>query len=266
MSSPLENEETKVSEYFSQFGEDKILAEFFQNQRTGICVEVGAYDGVEGSNTYFFEKRGWKCFLVEPHPVLIEKIKSRRQSTVIPFAASAQKGELEFFIAENVETLSSLDNSNTFVERVKDAGGTIKSVKVKTAPLDELLLEQGITQIDFITIDVEGHEGQVLSGFTLSKFCPRIVILEDNSNGTDTSLDERLAQEGYQLFLRTGCNDWYSADKELLAKYSEQSRELKEWKEKNKKIWKARNSALGGLLRIIFPTKVKAWLKSKVMG
>ena len=53
------------NKYYAQFGEDKILNRIF-NKKTGNCVEVGGFDGVTGSNTYFFEKLGWRCLIVEP--------------------------------------------------------------------------------------------------------------------------------------------------------------------------------------------------------
>ena len=64
--------------YYSQFGEDEILEWLFADRATGVAVEVGANDGVHGSTTLTFEKKGWQCILVEPTPQLVEAIRASR--------------------------------------------------------------------------------------------------------------------------------------------------------------------------------------------
>jgi len=61
---------------YSQFGEDLILhREFFRDTEKGICIEVGAVDGVMMSNTLFFEERGWLCICIEANPFMFEDLK-----------------------------------------------------------------------------------------------------------------------------------------------------------------------------------------------
>ena len=102
---------TRMSEPEShaQFAEDRILAEIFGDRAEGHCVEVGANDGVTGSASYLFEKRGWQCLLVEPIPALAEEIRKHRACRVVNCAASSREGEATFFVAESVEAVSGLD-------------------------------------------------------------------------------------------------------------------------------------------------------------
>jgi hypothetical protein len=58
------------STFHSQFGEDQILARLFADTKVGTCVDVGAHDGIQLSNSYYFEQIGWHCVLVEPAPHL----------------------------------------------------------------------------------------------------------------------------------------------------------------------------------------------------
>lgn len=236
--------ETSVSELEShaQFAEDRILAEIFGERTTGWCVEVGANDGRTGSASYLFEKRGWHCLLVEPIPALVQEIRKHRACKVVNCAASAREGEATFFVAENVEAVSGLDLTPERADWIERAGGTIREITVRTATLDSLLEEAGFDELDFVTIDVEGHELSVLEGFDLDKHRPRIVILEDNSIDGDAAVAEHMADRGYVNFKRTGVNEWYAraSDDELV-----KSKEISRFERaKRIQLWNRRRRAL----------------------
>lgn len=199
-----------TSKYFAQFGEDRILNQML-NKAKGNCVEVGGFDGITGSNTYFFERIGWRCIVVEPMPDFCRKIRSVRQCEVVEVAASDRSGEVEFFVAAGVETLSTIERDDKHFARIKSLSSEeIKKITVKTARLNDILLERGMTDIDFLTIDVEGHEMSVLSGMSFLEISPRIIIIEDNSNGESSEVKDFMRAASYTRFLRTGCNDWYA--------------------------------------------------------
>lgn len=196
--------------FYAQFGEDKILNQIFDND-VGTCVEVGGFDGVTGSNTYFFEKLGWRCLIVEPMPDFCQKIRDVRNCEVVEIAASDKVSEVEFYVADGVETLSTIEKNDEHFSRIKSLSDKeIKKITVKTARLDDILSERGITDIEFLTIDVEGHEMSVLSGMSFDVVSPRIVIIEDNSFGGDTQIKKFMESVSYKRFRRTGCNDWYA--------------------------------------------------------
>ena len=85
--------------------------------------------------------------------------------------------------------------------------------------LDEILSNLNVKEIDFISIDVEGHELSVLKGLSLHIHQPRIIIIEDNSHGLDREVKNYLEKFGYARFNITGCNDWYArkSDKSLVS-------------------------------------------------
>ena len=77
--------------------------------------------------------------------------------------------------------------------------------------LDEILADAHIDRdIDFISIDVEGHEYEALEGFSLEKWKPSIMLIEDNSNFENNIVSTYLRRHGYVRFMRTGVNDWYA--------------------------------------------------------
>jgi FkbM family methyltransferase len=200
--------------YYSQFGEDRILAEIFNQKTSGLCVEVGANDGVNDSNTMYFEKAGWNCILVEPNPVLCKMIRASRSSVLFELAASDKAGDVTLFVAEGAERahgVSTINAGEDELNKIKSYGFTYREVKVQTKTLDEILsgLKPG-SEIDFISVDVEGHELEVLSGFSLERWRPAVILVEDNSNFEDAAVSNYLSRFGYFCFKRTGVNDWYA--------------------------------------------------------
>jgi FkbM family methyltransferase len=202
----------------AQFGEDRILERIFSDPRHRYCVEVGAYDGITGSATYLFEQNGWNCLLVEPIPELADQIRRNRCCLVANCAASGQEGMATFYVADRVEQMSTLELTHGQAEWIYREGGAVRAIPVPTRTLDALLDEAGFPDVDFIIIDVEGHEMDVLQGFSLERRHPRVVIIEENVLETTSEVARHMAQHGYVNFKRTGVNDWYAheTDTELV--------------------------------------------------
>ncbi len=198
-----------AASYHSQFREDRILDFVFRDKRTGTCVEVGAHDGITGSNTYHFEMIGWKCVLVEPVPEMCERMRGFRTGTIVNCAASSEPGEAVFHVSDSVESWSALRLTKPQEDRIASGEATVREITVSKRTLDDILAGAGVEETDFVSIDVEGHELEVLKGFSLDRFNPRILIVEDNFYETGTSVREHLENSGYVNFLRTGVNDWY---------------------------------------------------------
>ncbi len=205
-----------MTQFFSQYAEDRILSNIFKHP--GICVEVGAHDGIQHSNSYYFERVGWRCILVEPHPLSCQKIRARRSSALFECAASDEPGSVTLHLTDEVPELSTLQNNKAHFKRINREGGTVYEVSVPARTLDDILTDSLIPTLDFITIDVEGHELQVLRGFNIEKWRPRILIIEDLTEGFDTLVPKYLALRSYVPWKMTGCNIWYShsSDSELV--------------------------------------------------
>lgn len=195
--------------WYSQYGEDALLAKIFDNI-TGLCVEVGANDGIKYSNTKHFEDAGWECILVEPTPILCRKIRENRKGRLFECAASSTEGEMTLHVAEGHDLFSSLEASSTMAEELCQQQVDIKSISVRVRPLNAILSEAGAKAIDFVSIDVEGHEMAVLGGFSLDLWQPSIVLIEDKSDLVITEVERHMAGHGYRRFYRSGGNDWYA--------------------------------------------------------
>lgn len=200
--------------FYAQIGEDVILAEIFAGQTNGTCIEIGALDGVKDSITLHFEERGWSCILVEANPELAEKAKLNRKARVFSCAAGAETGAVEFVIARGAEYLSTMTPTPSHLARIASDGGTIEKVQVPMRRIDDLLTEAKVTHLDFATVDVEGAELEVLRGFDLDRWKPKVLVIENN----DRAVGSYLRNRGYHCFQRVGFNDWYchKNDKSLL--------------------------------------------------
>lgn len=252
-----------------QFGEDRILAEVFGDVSEGYCVEIGAYDGRTGSATYLFEKRGWHCLLVEPNPALVEEIRKQRACTVVNCAVSDDEGTASFFVAENVEEMSTLDLTPDRLEWIKEVGGEVKEITVRTATLDSLLAEAAFPKIQFVTIDVEGHEMEVLEGFTLEAHRPRIVIVEDNAasddpraRGGDPRVGRHMSEHGYVHFRRTGVNEWYAHESDTELVRADEIRRFKRAKARQR--WQRRGIVLSNRIATRVGTYLPAPFKRRL--
>lgn len=206
--------------YYAQFGEDRALHALFGGKTDGLCVEVGANDGLNGSNSLFFERIGWDCILVEPNPELCALMRGFRTARLFEVAASDREGIATLQIAtgaEGAHAVSTMD-LDAGMRTLRAHGFSSRPVDVPTRRLDSILAEAtGGKPIDFMTIDVEGHEMAALAGLSLDIWRPRVIIIESNTSASGRTVSRHLRDAGYVRFSRTGVNDWYarSSDQEL---------------------------------------------------
>lgn len=200
--------------FTSQTGEDRALLTYFGGKRDGVYVEVGAFDGVEMSNSYAFEQMGWSGVLIEADPDLAERCRRNRPKAQIVNSAAVPPGspsQVTFQVASENRGLSSLELDGASRSLLKSWTGrvAIRQITVPAKTLNEILGNAGIEKIDFMTIDVEGHEWSVLRGLDLRRWHPRVLILERNGNSPSRRIFEHLQRHGYRYTGRTGVNDWY---------------------------------------------------------
>jgi FkbM family methyltransferase len=201
--------------FTSQFGEDLVLYEFFKNRSPGFYIEAGAYDGVSLSNTYLLESLGWKGLLVEPHPGMAERCRKMRPGSIIAEKALGPAdavGTVEFYCADDPgggAPLSFIMASQDHLNRCAIEQCQMTKVKVEITSLDRLLDELTET-VDFMSLDVEGMELDVLKGFNLSKYQPSLILVEQNWSDSDRAVSEHLARHGYFEACTLGCNAFFS--------------------------------------------------------
>jgi FkbM family methyltransferase len=183
--------------------ETRLKDEFFGGARNGYFVDVGANEPEEGSQSWHLEKLGWRGVLVEPQPPLAQKLKERRSAAVFACACSSPQNAGKTLPFQVAGIFSSL-NLNFFVAGMRK--GEIIEVPVRT--LDGILEEANAPiPIDLLSIDVESHEVDVLNGLTLTRWQPRLIVIEDIVK--NRRLHWLLRSRGYKWVRRTGFNSWY---------------------------------------------------------
>ena len=163
----------------SQCYQDLFVMWVLNNKLNGYFVEFGADDGVLNSNTYVLEKSfGWNGLLMEPNPFIYKKLSINRNSKSLNIAVSkSDSTDVNFELNEDRQHSSITGFSST------PSSSLHRRIKVKAFSLDSILEQENTPKyFDFLSIDVEGHEQNVLAGFTISKWLPRIVIIEHNDN------------------------------------------------------------------------------------
>jgi len=202
-----------MPQYFSQLGEDCLLALFFEFKSHGFFVDVGAFDGIYLSNTYFFEQLGWTGICVEASPTYFNLcVRNRPRSKCYNVAClDADRGMVDFRV-ERGGLFSGIAVDEQAIAGFYQANSVpfdgFRSIKVPTSGLDALLPAQS-TQIDFVSIDVERAELLVLAGFDLERHQPRILVIEANDAEQRQAIDDHLARRGYRLARSMGWNHFY---------------------------------------------------------
>lgn len=171
---------------------------------TGVFVEVGAYDPVFQSQTLHLELTGWRGLLVEPVPEFADNLRRARQADVVQCACVAP----EAAASGRVALLERRGNS-TIIFDPRKVRAEDYVLEVPAATLDNLLESAGLTRIDFLSVDVEGAEPDVLKGFTISRFQPKLVVVDDRERFGETCAV--LRNGNYHLVRRTGHNAWFVA-------------------------------------------------------
>lgn len=188
------------------------IRKYFNNNKEKICVEVGSNEptSICSQSYHFEEKLNWKCILIEPNPDLVIKTKNFRPKATIHECACVSKNnvgymELQIPLSSNGEELT----GHASLEKNADEHNykIHKSVKVKTETLTSILKRDGIDRIDFLSIDVEGAELEVLKGFDFEQFKPKLILLEDKHLYLSKHL--YLKKKGYVLVQRLNRNCWY---------------------------------------------------------
>jgi FkbM family methyltransferase len=180
----------------------------------GFFVDVGANDGIKGSMTFDLEKNGWRGILIEPNPTLVKTLKENRSSPVFPYGVSSSEGEMLFYIVDgpdNLHGLSRFHYSLEFEEHVKSLNGLVKPTQIQVKKLKTIMNESNIfASVDFLKVDVEGHELEVLKSFDFEKFQPKLIVTEDNFKDRDKSVRHFLKSKGYEIIARDRINNWFA--------------------------------------------------------
>jgi len=172
-----------VKRSYSQFGEDAVVQAFFRNKNDGFYVDVGAYHPHLYSNTYALYRKGWHGLAIDPNPAMQPLFKLfRSHDTFVCAGVGIGEGVYEQF------------DDGAYNQFVQQKGGQ------KLRRLDDMLHEHHVERIDFLSIDVEGMDLEVLKTHDWS-IRPKLVAVEADLGSPAA---EFLTIKGYTLRCITG--------------------------------------------------------------
>ena len=169
--------------FFSQAGQDKIIKNhFFQNNKNGFFIEIGAYDGIIGSNCCHFEKfLNWEGIAIEASKIQYDKLKNNRKCKTVNKAISNKIKDVEFVeVIEGLTQMSGINNeNNTAIEIINNN----KNSKTKISKITTTTFEEEIKsnlEIDYLSIDIEGEELDLLKSIDFNKYTIKVISVENN--------------------------------------------------------------------------------------
>jgi len=196
---------------YSQSEVDQELVAFLLVGPEGYFVEFWACDGIFASNTYFLEKtQGWSGVLSEPIPYWYKDLKNNRTAKSYPFAITAQpQGKVEFVQANQpgLSTIKGYENS----DRHHSLRGGAVSYEVESTTLRDLLyLADSPKEIDYLSMDTEGSELDILSTFPFDEFRFRFISIEHNDSENREKIKNLMNTRGYREILpEFSGGDWW---------------------------------------------------------
>lgn len=203
--------ELKEEGYFSQCGQDKLVAEqLLPGLRNGIFVEIGAHDGITYSNTVYLEReRGWQGIAVEPIPEVFNRLQRNRRCQCLNACIGKADGTVRFQALDGYsQMLSGIvdEYDERHLDRIGkelvEHGGEAREIEVQCFRMCSLLELYGVTSIDYLSIDVEGGEYDILLGLDFSRISVKVIGVENNYR--DARIPRLLVRNGYVFHAMAG--------------------------------------------------------------
>jgi len=197
---------------FSQVGEDVIVYHLLANKKEMTYLDIGANHPIDLSNTYHFYEKGYRGVLVEPDIRICEKINQMRPDDIclnIGIGFDEQE-EADFYLMDNdvfntfsKEEAEKFQNKNGF--KIEDV------IKVPLKNVNNIIEKYFKTCPDFVSIDTEGFEMEILKSFNFEKYRPCVFCLEtwnfevDNCYKRQDIIDFMITKD-YEIFADTQIN------------------------------------------------------------
>ena len=193
----------KAWAYCSQYNQDVLVDTLLKQKKDGFFIELGAAHAREISNTYFFEEyRNWKGLLIEAQPDFIQDLQAVRKNSIIEqCAVSSEEGELVFCAAS---VLGGIPKYFTEFDKTKmDLGKELQDfpeIKVPAYKLQTLLDKHQITEVDYLSLDTEGNELDVLQSIDYEKVVIKIMTVEISYPERFYPIYHFLREKSYRLY------------------------------------------------------------------
>jgi FkbM family methyltransferase len=203
---------------YAQNLEDYHLELVFAGQDVGSYVDVGGGHPVADNVSFWFYLKGWRGLVVEPQQRLADSYAHiRPRDTIACCLAGREDGEADFYAVDKLHGLSTTVKEHALHSRAS-FGVDFKAMRRPVRTLKSLCREAALETIDFLKIDAEGAERDVIAGMDFHNPRPRLLLIEAEVPGTMPEAwrdwEILLLQQGYALAFEDTLNRWYVAEEE----------------------------------------------------
>ena len=163
--------------YYSFSGVDVIIENIFRDKDKGLYIDVGCQHPIKNNNTYLLNKKGWSGINIDLDKDNIDLFNfSRPNDENVNIAISNKISEVDLFYYHKKSPINTIEKKTSNYQQAKVS--EIK--KIKTNTLDNIILNTKFknSKFDFLSVDVEGHELQVLEGFDFNLYSPDVIVVE----------------------------------------------------------------------------------------
>ena len=178
----------KPSTHFGEFGEDIFVSRLLKDINNGRYVDVGCYHPFKGSLTAKLYDNGWSGVNIDISKTTVDLFNiSRKKDINLNIAVTSFDGNTFFYENSPINQQNSLIRTND--QQLK--------FKIKCFTLNSILEHNKIDSFDYLNIDVEGSEIEVIKGINFNKFNPRLITIENN----DLLLEDYFKSEIYKILV-----------------------------------------------------------------
>jgi len=200
---------------YSQNLEDYHLSIAFTGQATGTYIDIGAGHPIADNVSFWFYERGWRGVVVEPQSKLAALYpRLRPRDIAVTGLIGRECGETDFHVVDRLHGLST--TMETVAQTAQSFGADYQTVRTPMTTLAKLCERHDLGTIDFLKIDVEGAEGDVLFGGDWERFRPKVVVAEAvapmTSEPSWRDWEPFLIAQRYRLMLFDTLNRFYVAE------------------------------------------------------
>ncbi|MEP7269760.1 MAG: FkbM family methyltransferase [Saprospiraceae bacterium] len=207
-----------VQIHFSQEGEDIILQRFFKYDYKGFYLDVGAHQPYRFSNTHFFYQKGWRGINIEPNPENFALFRKYRNHDInVNVGVSKTEDTLDYFML-NESALNTFSKKNLEYSTKLNQYKLIKTIQIPTLTLESILDKYLINskKIDFMSVDVEGFDLDVLESNNWNKYRPTFVLVESHDlkleSLENSDIHKFMKSVNYKLVIKTFYTCFYQSE------------------------------------------------------
>jgi len=205
--------------FYSQCGQDSFVYNtFFKNKTDGVFVDIGAHNGINLSNTYFFEKQcGWSGMCIEPMPEVFAQLQKNRDCICIEGCIYEKADHVRFLkinSSDPVLTMFSGIIENFDARHLQNIAkwtsggkGTYEEIVVNCYKVQDLLAQYGMHHIDYLSLDTEGGELEILKSIDFDVVTIDVIDVENNFH--ESKFEDFLQTKGYKKIRELDWDDIY---------------------------------------------------------